>query len=297
MTITSKQVSLHGQRAYVTTDDKIVAKGGFAAGGSAGPATNKGGNIVFPSPSTVAVFDDFLGPTSNNPAFDTGGDLIAFSQDWIPAAHWQHGFQDSGMLLSKPAIVGGVARLTSSASSGQTPITGAMSLHGERNWKADAGGLRMAGRVKIETLAGSIVYFGFTDTGGGELPIYDTGAAASTVLSPAADAAGFLYSGALEATTLGRTTWRVVGAKAGTDQDSASSVTPTANVYDVLEVNVDTSGNATYYINNKLVTTLSNAVTATVGLAPHFGFAHVEAAAKYADLDWINVSGDRDTGG
>lgn len=296
-----KQFSYHGNRDYSTPDDKHVSKGGFAAGGVGTQNNNKAANIVLPgSPSHVAVFDDFLGPTVNQLlVYDTGGDIVTggpFNNDWVPSADWQMGAQDTGQSLTKPVVAGGVARLTSSATSGQTPITGALSLHGERNWKANAGGLRMAGRVKIETLAGSIAFFGFTDTGGGELPVYDTGAVAATTLTPAADAVGFLYSGAVAAAGLGRTKWRCVASKAGTDQDSASTVTPTANVYDALEVQVDASGHAHYYINGQFVTKIENAVTPTVGLAPHFGFAHVEAAAKYADIDWINVSGDRDTG-
>ena len=292
------QVSKHGNRLFLTSDNKTVSQGGFAAGGPGLARGNKAANVVLPgSPLSVAIFDDFLGPTVNQvAAYDTGGDFVAYNDDWVPAAHWQMGAQDTGQRLTKPVVAGGVARLTSSASSGQTPITGAMSLHGERNWKANQGGLRMAGRVKIEALSGSNVFIGLTDTGGGEMPVYDTGSAAATTLTPAADFVGFLYSGSIAGALLSRTAWRCVAGKAGVDQDSASTVTPVANVYDALEVSVDSSGNAQYFINGAYVTTLSNAVTSTVGLAPHFGFAHVEAAAKYADADWLNVSADRDTG-
>lgn len=78
-----KQVSLHGSRAYLTPDDKLVSKNGFAAGGEAQQANNKAGIIVLPgSPGTVAHFDDFLGPVSTFiPKFDTGGDFTENQDD------------------------------------------------------------------------------------------------------------------------------------------------------------------------------------------------------------------------
>jgi len=51
MTVT-KQVSLHGKRAFLTKEDILVARNAVAAGGDDKPT------IVLPgSPDTVAVFD------------------------------------------------------------------------------------------------------------------------------------------------------------------------------------------------------------------------------------------------
>lgn len=285
-------VSKHGRRVGLTKEGYYLSQNGFAAGGEGRPG------IVLPgSPDTVAVFDDFLGPTVFGYNFDTGGDFTTRNNDWEPSAgSFVGGFQDTGQAISKPAVVGGVARLTTSASSGQTPITGAMSIHGEKNWKANQGDLHMAARVKIETLAGTNVFVGFTDTGGSEMPVYDTGAAAAATLTPADDYVGWLYSAATAATALGRNVWRAVAGKATVDQIAVTTLTPTANVYDVPEVAIDKSGNAVFYMNGKPITTLSNAVTATVGLAPAVYQAQLEAAAKYVDVDWINVSAARDTG-
>lgn len=285
--------SKHGRRLGLTKDNQLLTENGYASGGEGKPS------IVLPgSPDTVAVFDDFLGPPRLNLVFDTGGDFVSGSagDDWDANGSWIGGFQDTGQKLTKPATVNGVARLTSSVTSGQTPITGAMSIHGEKNWKANQGRLRMAARVKIEQLSGTNVFVGFTDTGGSEMPVYDTGSAASAVLTPADDFVGWHYTGAPAAAALGRNVWRAVSAKAGTDQVSASTLVPTANVYDVPEVVIDQSGNASFYMNGKLITTIASAVTANVGLAPAVYQSQTEGAAKFVDVDWLNASAARDTG-
>lgn len=291
--------SKHGRRLGLTKDGVTVSQAGFAAGGQGKPG------IVLPgSPDVVAVFDDFTGPGSRKFAFDTGGDFITEKGDDLLFAgngSFIGGYQDTGQKLTQPAVNNGVARLTSSATSGQTPITGALSIHGQKNFKANQGNLRMAARVKVEQLSGSNVFVGFTDTGGSEMPVYDTGSAASAILTPADDFVGWLYSGAPAVATLGRNVWRAVSGKAGTDQVSVPAapylgLTVVANVYDVPEVEVDKSGNATFYMNGKPITSISNAVTATVGLAPAVYYSQTEAAAKFVDTDWANASADRDTG-
>lgn len=172
-----------------------------------------------------------------------------------------------------------------------------MSLHGEKNFKANAGGLQMGARVRIETLAGSHLFVGYTDTGGSEMPVYDSGANAATSLTPAADFVGWYYSGALEAAARSRTTWRMVSAKNGTDQDVAASAnTPAAGIWDVPQVFINADGKADFYMNGKFVSSLENAITTNVGLAPAVYAAHQEGAAKYFDIDWANYSGNRDTG-
>jgi hypothetical protein len=191
----------------------------------------------------------------------------------------------------------GVYRMTSSATSTQTPAGGAQSINTPPNWKANQGQavnkpLRFGARVKIATLLGNNVFVGLTDTGGTELAVYDTGGG---VLTPAADYVGFLKAGGAAASD---TSWRFVAGKAGVDQIAASGITPVANVYDVLEVEVSPDGNiATGFINGKAVAQFrSAAVTPTVALAGGVWRANTEAAADAVDVDWMAISAPRDTG-
>lgn len=267
---------IHRRMLGITKDDQVIARSGFVAGGSDRPA------VVFPGPDTVALMEDFIGYS------DTG---VTTRYNDI----WAVGFTDTGQALPASGVTpltNGVFRMTSSATSAQTPEGGVQSLNGALNWKANQGRLRMSARLKIATLAGNSVFVGLADTGGTEMPAYDTGGG---IITPAADYVGFICSGEGGST---QQAWRGVSGKAGTDQSATLSVTPVANVYNTLEVEVDASGNnAKFYVDGILKGHIqSDAVTATVALAPGVWRANTDGAANAVDIDWINVSAARDTG-
>lgn len=276
MTLFSKARAIVGRLAYATSDGKVVANKAFVAGGEQSVG-NDGGNIVLPgSPTHVAVFDDFL------------GDAID--------ARWTPGVSDTGQTTAAAAaLTNGVARLTTSATSTQTPAGGVMCLSGNLNWKANQGELRFATRIKSTALTGVGIFAGFSDTGGAEVAAYDTGGG---VFSIAADVCGFLYGG--EGGT-GVNTWRAVAAKS-TANDSGdvlatTGISPTVNVYDVLELAIGKDGQlSTFYINGNKVASLSTSVAPTVALAPTVQVWNTDGAATSLDIDWINVSALRDTG-
>jgi hypothetical protein len=274
-----KQVSLHGQRAYVTPDDKLVAKSAFVAGGERSH-TNKGGNIVLPgSPDTVAIFDDFL------------GDLIA--------DEWNVVESDTGHTQGITPGTGGVYRLTvsSTATKTQAGATG-VNAGATTQWKANQGNLRMSARVKVALNGGHNVFVGFTDTGvvgTTQTPFYDTGAG---VLTVATEAVGFVTGGNASVAT----GWRGVSVKAGgTVQTSPASGAVTANTYDVLEVRIGDTGSegdgdlAHFYRNGVKFGTIINPLTSTVGLTPCIS-AWAQDTGYNVDIDYINVSANRDTG-
>jgi hypothetical protein len=277
MGIFDKQKSLWGLKAYISPDNLLVSRGAIGTGGEGKP------RIVLPGASdTVAEFDDFL------------GDALA--------TRWIEGSSDTGQanstgILATSAVgaTNGLYRMSSSVTSTQTPAGGAQSLNGPPNWKANQGRLRFAARVKIADLAKNNVYVGLTDTGGTELAVYDTGGG---IITPAGDYVGFLKGGGAAAAGASLT-WRAVAGKAGTDQVATTGITPVANVYDELEVELPgNDGNvANFYINGKHVAAISSAaVTPTVALAGGVWRANTEAAQDAVDVDYINISAGRDTG-
>lgn len=265
---------IHRRMLGITHNDQVIARSGFVAGGSDKPA------IVLPgNPSYCAMFEDFL------------GDLVP--DEWIVGSSDTGQATGTGnVATSAVSATNGVYRMTSSASSTQTPAGGAQSINTPPNWKANQGELRFGARLKIATLAGNSLYVGLTDTGGAEIAAYDTGGGIQT---PAGDYVGFICSGEASAT---EQAWRGVAGKAGTDQSVTLSVTPTANTYDVLECSVDASGNnAKFWVNGVLKGHIqSNAVTPTVALAGGVWRANTDGAADAVDVDWIAISALRDTG-
>lgn len=272
---------LHRRALGLSKDGELMARRGFISGGEDKPV------IAFPGPDTVSLFQDFMGPS------DTGAPTRY-------AEIWAIGVSDTGQSIPPSAavqITNGAFRLTSSATSTQTPEGGVQCISGPVEWKANQGQaasmpLRFGARLKIATLAGNSVFAGFTDTGGCEMPAYDTGGG---IITPAADYAGFICSGEGGAT---QQAWRLVAGKAGVDQSATTGITPTANTYDVLELEISSDGNqVTGFINGRPVAQITNAaITATVALSPTIMRANTDAAANAVDIDYIAVSAPRDTG-
>jgi hypothetical protein len=271
----TKQKSLWGPKAYISPNDTLVSRNVFGTGGEGKP------RIVMPgSHDTVALFDDFLGDT---------GEL-----DWT-AVNGDTGVAGVGSVV-KVTGTGGVLRITTSADAILTPTAVIGFSQGlQKQWKANQGNLRMAARVKIGTLAGSEVFIGFGDSGGSEMAYYDTGGGP---ISQAADAVGFLYGG-----NSGTTVWRGVSARSvaadSGDQTATLTSSPTANVYQTLEVALDSdSGNlyADFFVDGKKEGRITQPVNGATAMTPVVHMFASDAAALTLDVDYVNISASRDTG-
>ena len=276
MSIT-KQKSLHGRKAYTSTDDQLVGAKGTAAGQPEGPHIVHG-----QAPEWVGLFDDFL------------GDVIA--------DEWNAVEGDTGHSQGIAALTNGVYRLTNSATAAATPA-GVNQLTSALNWKANQGPggqfgrLRIGARIKAANYTFGGLFVGFTDNASAEMPAYDTGGA---LFTQAADCVGFLIG------ENGDTGWVGVSAKSTAgdsgDQSVALSTSPTAGVYTTLEVEVsrgnsDTGGAATFYVDGIAKGQISSPIASTTALTPTVAVFDVDAAgAPVVDIDWINVSAPRDTG-
>lgn len=273
---------IHRRMLGISNLDETVSRSGFVAGGEDRPA------IVLPgNPDTVALFDDFL------------GDLIA--DEWAAVEG------DTGYTQSITTGTNGVFRILSSNTGTLAPTSASAVTQGlMKQWKADMGRgsmktdrrLRLSARVKLENITRTAdrihAFVGFSDSGGAEFPIYDTGAG---LISNATDLVGFLFSPGAD------TGWTLAACRADTDQSAVagSSYGPTANTYTTVEVEVrsglsDTGGVAHFWIDGKKVGTISSPVTSTTALTPWVGMWVQDTGDQFFDIDYIAVSGARDTG-
>jgi hypothetical protein len=281
---------IHRRMLGIGVRDEVISRAGFVAGGEDRPS------IVLPgNPDTVALFDDFL------------GDLIA--------DEWAFVKGDTGLTGAAIAnITNGVVRLTGSETvAANGPETnGALTQGLFKQWKADMGGrkngrLRLSARIKapISTAAEGgrhHLFVGFSDSGGAEVPAFDTGGG---IISNAADVVGFVYG---PTSASNSNTWQLVAAKstAGDSGDQLVTpspvVTPVTNVYDTLEVEVrngisDTGGSAHFWINGKKVGTINSPVGSGIALTPWIGgFVQDTGFALAIDVDYVAISAPRDTG-
>src|SRR5689334_23012346 len=111
---------IHRRALGLGNAGETMARHGFVAGGDDKPA------IYLPGPDTVALYEDFTGIQAG----DTGALVTRYGANWII------GFTDTGQLVpaqgpvaQASAFANGVFRLTSSASSTQTPEGGVQSLN------------------------------------------------------------------------------------------------------------------------------------------------------------------------
>lgn len=278
---------IHRRMLGIGVRDEVIARSGFVAGGDDRPA------IVLPgNPDTVALFDDFL------------GDLVA--------DEWAYVEGDTGYSGVITTGTNGVFRITGSETQVVAPDTAAAALTQGlmKQWKANQGGpkngrLRLSARVKLETVTRTAeggrthMFVGFSDSGGAEMPAYDTGAG---IITAAADLVGFLFSPG------GDTGWTLVSAKstAGDSGDQSvvagASYGPSANTYTTLEVEVrsgnsDTGGTAHFWIDGIKRGVINSPVGSAIALTPWVGgFVQDTGAAQFMDIDYIAISAPRDTG-
>lgn len=276
-----KQQGHYGRRLYITPENETVSQKGFVAGGELSLG-NKGGSVVLPgNPAVVALFDDFLGDVIadqwNTAEGDTGHDVVAVQ-----------------------AATNGIARLHMSSTAAKAPASYCILNHGLfPQWKADQGNLRIAARVKISNEDGANVFVGFADTGVAQMPIYDTGDDGALPLANASNAVGWLYSGGDASPS---TVWRGVACNADTVATPIDGAAPTNNVYTVLEVELGDTGAggdgkvAKFYQDGALKGTITSPVLATRAMTPVCAAFASEDTGNVVDVDWINLSANRDTG-
>lgn len=88
--------------------------------------------------------------------------------------------------------------------------------------------------------------------------------------------------------------WYIVNTKADAEGGTLTSFTPAADTYEVFRIELDASGNATYYRNGVAVGYKVNAVTATTALTPYVAvISRAGTAARNLDIDYIKCWQDR----
>lgn len=290
MTI-DKQVSLHGKRAFITNDDRLAGRNGFVAGGDDKPA------IVYPSPDTVAVFEDFTGP--GNQAADTG---VPLHQGFVRRVAG-----DTGHHATTIAGASGVFQLFTTPSAGAAKvatsgqgISGALQFKGNSGVGAKDGFLHVGARVKSSSVSRTIkrlhAFVGFTDIATFEFPAFDTGAG---VISAASDYMGLMLSPG------GDTGWSGVAGKSTAgdsgDQVVALDNSVVDNTYDVVEAVYrrgisDTGGTVNFYVNGVHKGSINSPVSPTVALAPCIYAFQQDTGGEQLDIDYFTYASNRDTG-
>jgi hypothetical protein len=222
-------------------------------------------------PSGPRFFDDFL------------GDVI--DARWAVAKGSDAQCVDFAHLTG----VNGMIRATMGDDAAADMATNGVQLHQALQWFANSGGLVMECRIKLAAITTSALFVGLTDQIASlEMPFTLGGSDALT--SNATDAVGFLFDTAADTDQI-----FAVGVKADTDASHATTgIVPVADTYNVLRVEVDSSGHAKFFVDGVLKNTIANCVTASVALTPCVaGFRRAATANNFITVDYILVQSSR----
>lgn len=227
----------------------------------------------------IYLKEDFLGDR-------TQAELIASSPFNVAVGS----SADPPSVIVTAAQKGGVARLTAANDSGTFSADSAM-LNMSLAFRADAGGIFVAGRLKSNTaITARTLGLGFTDvlsaTGATEEP---SSISVVTLTTNASDHAGFLFD-----TSATAQEWHAVAVD--TDVDTAFTalgVAPVADTYQNFLLVIDVDGQGWWYINGVLENNVAAVLTPTVLLTPYAYINSTTTTAAIADLDYIAVGGGR----
>lgn len=257
--------SIKGRLLGLDSEGKLIAPKGVRCG------TN-GKQIDLPSPTTVALFDDFL------------GDVLADEWNYV-----ETDTDGTGVVLA--GGIGGVLQITSGNDDGNAVVLpDAAGITSYLNWQASNGGLRMQTRIKVSRITLAYIFVGFTDVITIEAPVIASGTA-NGITTNATNACGFMFDTGADSDT-----WFLVGVKADTDATTqVLTVAPVAADYVTLAVEVTTAGAATFFINGVQVgTSMSAAITATTDVTPCILVSNTDGTdAVTLDIDYVSVSMNR----
>lgn len=244
-----------GKNIGKTRGDVLVAKRGIVAGRR----------------YVVEDFDDFL------------GDVI--EDGWAVFK----GSDGQTVSFAISAHESGMVRATAGDDAAATMAVNGVQLYKQLGWKANQGNLTMEARVRISAITNISLFVGFTDRFDAlEMPI-NSAASANTLTSTATDAVGFMFD-----TSMTNDFFWLTGVKADTDATHINTgIAPVAATWIVLRVELDTSGNSHFYINDAFAGSVTDALTATVALAPTIAAFTRSAASATVDVDYVQILASR----
>jgi hypothetical protein len=157
------------------------------------------------------------------------------------------------------------------------------------NYNPSYGTIYMKTAIAIDVITNVSVNVGFSDTLATTTLEEPFSISGTTITSNATDAACFVFD-----TAQTNDFFHCQGVKANTDTAILNtSIAPVANTTVILEIEIDTAGNAKYWIDNVLVATVANAVTSTALLTPIFTIMARTTAVRTLYADYLFITQTR----
>lgn len=232
----------------------------------------------------VTLYDDFLEGT-------------------LDASRWEDAdgtdAQAIGPLITLGSINGEVVLTSGNVGDGGTPgnttaVVDGASIDGKGlMWQADQGGLQMEVRVKLTTVAESILFVGFQDEVSVDadvnLAMQATGTG-NVIKTEVTDSCGMIYDTSFATDP---TLFQMGGNKTAVTTTVVGATGPADATYVTIRITVSVTGTLEVFINGTSIGTIANAVTITVPLTPTVTVATNNTTESVATVDYIWVQQDR----
>ena len=234
----------------------------------------------------VTLFDDFLEGTLDASRWEDadGTDAQAIGPVIV---------NDS--LNGEIVLTSGNVGIGGGSAGDTTALVDGTSVSGKRlNFQVDQGGLVMEARVKLTSVAESILFIGFIDEIQADadvnLGMQATGTA-DVIDSDVNDSAGMIYDTSFQTspTKLNR------GGNKGAAVTAivVGTVTPTNGTYFIVRVELSAAGSLEVFINGTSIGTIANAITINVALTPDITIATNDTTESVVTVDYIWVQQNR----
>ena len=258
----------------------------YKVGGSSalldGASSSGAKSMLIDKSSRFQVFDDFLTDTAIN------------TNTWVVSA----GTEGAATAGATAAVPEGAITMGSAGAGAAEDATVLSLKTANRGSLVSLGGTVFETRVSFDQITGTSWCFGLSDTvaQAAERNLYkvNSGTIADGGLS-LTDAVCFAFDTDATATTVFQFCSENAGTIAGSAAEDAHSAGPTADTYVTLRIEVDSDGDARFYIDGTLVNTETTAVATTALLIPFIGGNSADDAdvATVVTVDYILFEGAR----
>lgn len=239
--------------------------------GSANSVLMANGTVEINSPIiTVAASELF-------DTFDTGGTL----------AHYEL-FNGSDAEAVDPVISANTLVMVSGNAGTGFAADGSQAI-GDNGYTLNAGTTIVEARLKLSAITTVGMFFGLTDQKTAlEVPI-ESAASADTITTNATDAIGFMFDTSMATDNI----W-LVGVNNNVDETAQNSaIAPVADTYITLRLEVNASGDASFYINGAAVgSTMTTAAAVGVTLYPTLAVSARTTSSRTMTVDYLYLRQD-----
>lgn len=237
-------------------------------------------NSVIKAMSSVSVNSSIihLNPSDLYDRFVTGGSLLAYDL-----------FKGTDAQAILPVIAANALSLVSGDDvAGDFATNGSQAIE-DSGYTLSAGPLVLEAKVKLNAITNVQAFFGLTDQKAAlEIPI-ESAASADTITTNASDGVGFMFDTSMATDNI----W-LVGVNNNVDETAQNSALAfVADTYVVLRIEINTAGDAVFYVNGVVVgTTMTTACRTSVALYPTLCIGSRSTASRTESVDYLYVRQD-----